>query len=165
MPIFNPAVLLASLVTFLSACGIGFYGGYQWEVRAHARQQLETAQFAADRAREDAKTESAAALAIAEAAAKTRLASSEKRHKLDLEIARDETARNCRVSDGTFGVLLDAIRTANGAPPSAVRINAGLPALPGTAKPDSGRFGASGAGWLGGLRLLPAGKTGAGGVD
>ena len=161
----NPSILLARLVAVLVALGLGFWTGYQWEVRAHAKQQLEAANFAADKARADAKTESAEALAVAEAAAKTRLASSEKRHKLELEIARDETARNCRVSDGTFGVLLDAIRTANGAPPSAVRVDAGLPALPGTAKPVSGGFSASGAGWLGGLRLVPGGKAGAGGVD
>lgn len=162
---FNPTLLMASLVTFLSAAGIGFYGGYQWEVRAHAKQQLEAANFAADKARADAKTESTEALAVAEAAAKTRLASSEKRHRLELEIERDKNARNCRVSDGTFGVLLDAINTANGSPPSAVRVDAGLPALPGTRKPVSSGFGASGAGWLGGLRLLSGGKTVAGGVD
>jgi hypothetical protein len=165
MPILNPAVLLASLVTFLAAAGIGFYGGYQWEVRAHAAAQLAVANFAADKARADAKTESEAALAIAQAAAKARAATSEKRHQLELEIARDETARNCRVSDGVFGMLQQSIRSANGAPSSAVRIDGGLPTLSGTSKPVSSGFGAGAAGWLGGLRLLSIGKAGAGGVD
>jgi hypothetical protein len=62
---------------------------------------------------------------------------------------------NCRVSDLTVGLPRH----------SHNRIDAGLPALPGTIKPNSGRFGAGLDGWFGGVRLLPSGTAGAGGVD
>ena len=161
----NPYVLLVGLVLALGLFGSGVSIGYKWEQRANAAAQLEVAQQAADRARQDAATESAAALQQAKAAAAQRAAARQKQHALELEIARDETARNCRVSDGVFSVLQQSIRAANGTAPSAIRIDAGLPTLPGTEKPDSSRSGAGADGWFGRLRFLPGGKAGAGGVD
>ena len=161
----NPYTLLAILLLALGLFGGGVSVGYKWEAGKVAAEKLEVAQQAADRARADAATESAAAFEQAAKVAAQRAANREKQHKLELELERDKNAKSCRVSDGTFGVLLESIRAANGAPPSAFRIDAGLPALPGTEKPVSGRSGAGADGWLGRLRFLPAGKAGAGGVD
>jgi hypothetical protein len=161
----NPYTLLAILLLALGLFGGGVSVGYKYEAGKVAAEKLEVAQQAADRARADAATESAAALQQAAKVAASRASSREKQHKLELELERDKTAKSCRVSDGTFGVLIDSIRSANGAPPSAIRIDARLPALPGTEKPISGRSGASTDGWLGRLRFLPTGKAGAGGVD
>jgi hypothetical protein len=166
MPTFlNPYVLLACLGLAIGLFGSGVSVGYKWEAGVHARDQLAAAQSAADRAREEAKTESDAAVLAATKAEAARQAGRVKRLKLEQEIGKDEIARNCRVGAGTFSVLQQSIRAANGAPPEASGVDAAVSAIPGTPKPISGGFSALTDGWRGRLRLMPPGEAGAGRVD
>jgi hypothetical protein len=166
MPTFlTPYLPILYLALVLGLFGGGVSVGYKWEAGVHAREQLATAQSAADRAREEAAVESDAAVLAATKAEAARQAGRIKRLKLEQELAKDEIARNCRVGAGTFGVLLESIRAANGAPPEASGVNASVPTVPGTPKPISGGFSALTDGWRGRLRLMPPGEVSPGRVD
>ncbi len=106
--------LLAGVVALILAGGVGWHYGVKMERGEAALRENATAVATANAAREATEAEGRAALLAAQAAASRRAAARAKQHQLEMELARDETARNCRVSDGTLGVLRDAISSANG---------------------------------------------------
>lgn len=161
----NPGLLLAVLIS-LALSGFGGYRfGVNHERGAAALRENETAVATAIAARESAEVESARALSDAQAAAKRRASARDRQHRLEMEIARDETARHCRVSDDTIRLLNDAIASANGAPPEAGHRNGALPAAAAADRPDSGRPGPLGNGYLGAIRRLPSQSPTVAGLD
>lgn len=165
----SPAILLGVvcvvLLSLVGGIGGGAYLGYQYRDGKVAGEALAAANTAANRARQDAAAESAEALAQARKAEATRQASAAKKHQLELELARDETARNCRVSDGTFRVLLESINSANGAAPEAGSVDAAVSGVPVAGQPVSGGLGTRLDEWLRGIQFLPSGKASLGRVD
>lgn len=161
----NPYVILAALVSIaLSAFG-GYRFGVDHERGAAALRENETAVATANALRDTMSRDAQADLAAAQQAATRRAAARAKSHALELEIARDETARNCRISDGAFRLLSDAIASANGAEATAGRRDGALPAAAAAARADGVRPGALGGGYLGDLRRLPSQSPAIDGVD
>lgn len=159
-----PYQLLAVLVVAL----LSGFSGYRFCV-GHERgeaalREHDTAVATANALRDTMTRDAAADLAAAKQAAVRRAAARAKSHALELELARDETARNCRVSDGTLGLLNDAIDRANGAEAQAGRRDGGVPAAAAVAGTDRGQPGAVDHGYLGKLQRLPSQSPAAGGV-
>lgn len=122
----NPYAILAALLFALGLFGSGVSVGYRYRDGRVAAERTEAAQQAAERARQESAVESAAALAHAKAQAAARAAARQKSRALELELAKDEAARTCRVSDNTYRLLNDTIRAANGAAPETRSSNAPL---------------------------------------
>ncbi len=120
--------LLAGVVAPVLAGGVGWHYGVKMERGEAALRENATAVATANAAREAAEAEGRAALLAAQVAASRRAAARAKQHQLEMELARDETARHCRVSDGTLGVLNDAIARANGAKAEASGRDGAVPA-------------------------------------
>lgn len=161
----NPYVILAALVSIaLSAFG-GYRFGVDHERGAAALRENETAVATANALRETMSRDAKADLAAAQQAATRRAVARAKSHALELEIARDETARNCRISDGAFRLLVDAIASANGAEATAGRRDSAVPAAAATTWAVGSRPGALDNGHLGDLRRLPSQSPAVDGVD
>jgi hypothetical protein len=156
--------LLAILVVSMLLAFSGYRFGVSVERGEAALREHDTAVATANELRDTMERDAAADLAAAQKAAARRAAARAKSHALELEIARDETARNCRVSDGTLGLLNDAIDRANGAEAQAGRRDGGVPAAAAVAGTDRGQPGALDHGYLGELRRLPSQSPAAGGV-
>lgn len=161
----NPDLLLAVLIS-LALSGVGGYRfGVDHERGAAALRENETAVATANAMRETMARDAQADLAAAQQAATRRAVARAKSHALELEIARDETARNCRISDGSLRLLNDAIASANGAEATAGRRDGALPAAVAAARADGVRPGALDKGYLGDLRRLPSQSPAIDGVD
>ena len=165
-----PAFLAPYLPLIYVALAVGLFGsgvsvGHQWTEGVYAKAAAEALKGAVETARRDVEAESAASLAVAKANAARRAAATAKAHKLELEIARDETARTCRVSDSTFRVLTDSIDAANGAPPKTIRGDGSKPAVPEAGKSDSGGPVEVVTGWFRSIRGLFGGQESADRVD
>lgn len=133
----NPYAIIAAIVFAAGLFGTGVSVGIKHERGAEALRINEAAVAAADKARADAALESDRALADAKATASRRAAAREKTHQLELEIARDESARKCRISDGTLSVLSQSITAANTTPAEAGP--AGVPAAAPAGRSDGFR--------------------------
>lgn len=155
----NPYFALAAVLAVISIFFAGVSVGYKWESRTHAAAVVAAQKLAADRARQDAETEFQAAAEQTRKAEKARQASQAKRYNLELELAHDEAARNCRVSDGAFRVLNDAIDAANGVTSEAGHVDGAGLSVPEAKQPDGSGPGAGPAGWLGRIRALPHPKA------
>lgn len=105
----NPYQLIAALGLLLAIYGSGFWTGHRW---AEGEAAIETGKAISD-AVEQTKVESAEQMKVAVKAEKTRTAARLRRQKLEQELAKDELAKNCHVSVGTFGVLQQSIDAAN----------------------------------------------------
>lgn len=159
-----PYQLLAVLVVALLSGFSGYRFGVGHERGDAALRENETAVGTANALRATMARDAAADLAAAQKAATRRAAARAKSHALELELARDETARNCRVSDGTLGLLNDAISRANGAEAQAGRRDGGVPAAAAADGLDSRRSGALDHRYLGELRGLPSQSPAPGGM-
>ena len=161
----NPYLILAALISLaLSAFG-GYRFGVDHERGAAALRENETAVATANALRETMGRDAAADLAAAQQAAARRAAARAKSHTLELELARDETARNCRVSDATLGVLNDTIARANGIETAAGRRDGAMPAAAPADRTDGVRPGTLGSGYLGNIFRLPSQSPAVDGVD
>lgn len=109
----NPYILLALA---LALAGSG-YGGYLHGINVAEGEQAErdllVANAYAEATRRNVAFESAESLRKAKAAAARRAKDREATHNLEMEIAKDEVARTCRVGAGTLGVLQRSIRATN----------------------------------------------------
>lgn len=112
--------LIAGLLALCLAGSI-FYAGVRYERGNEAIERQAAIDDAVKRAREDAALESSIAMASAKAAEDRRTAAQARQHKLEVELAKDESARNCRISDGTFRVLSEAITETNASPGASSR--------------------------------------------
>ena len=154
----NPYLIIAF---FLAIAGSG-YGGYLHGINVAEGEQAErdllVANAYAEATRRNVEVESAESLRKAKAAAARRAKDREATHNLEMEIAKDEAARTCRVGAGTLGVLQRSIRATNdqikaGGVDGAVRPAAGA------ADGDSGGTGATDAGRSAAVRGgVPAGR-------
>lgn len=143
----------------------GYRFGVTHERGAAALRENETAVATANELRKTMARDAAADLAAAKQAAARRAAARATSHALELEIARDEIARTCRVSDGTLGLLNDAITRANGTEAEANRRDGGVPAATASDGTVGRRPGALDQGFLGNLRRLPSQPPASAGVD
>lgn len=110
--------LLVGMLSLVLAFGVGHHYGKKAERDAEASVKLAVVNGALDAGRISAKTEADKALAFAKRQADARAAASEAQHQLEMEIARDEAARQCRVSDPVFKRLLESVDRANSDDPS-----------------------------------------------
>ena len=109
----NPYLIIAF---FLAIAGSG-YGGYLHGINVAEGEQAErdllVANAYAEATRRNVAFESAESLRKAKAAAARRAKDREATHKLELELAKDEAARTCRIGAGSLGVLQQSIRATN----------------------------------------------------
>ena len=125
----NPYLIIAVL---LAIAGSG-YGGYLHGINVAEGEQAARDLLVANAYAEATRRNVAAELKAAEdrlrRSAERKAASAAATHNLELELARDEAARTCRVSDATLGVLNRAIDAANAAaaPAAAGRNGAASP--------------------------------------
>jgi len=161
--------LVYQFAAVLVAISISAIGGYRFGVDhergAAALRENETAVATANALRETMARDAQADLAAAQQAAVRRAAARAKSHALELEIARDETARNCRISDGSFRLLNNAIDRANGTEAEAGRRDDSVPTAAAADGANSIRPGALDHGYLGELRRLPSQPPSVGRVD
>lgn len=143
----------------------GYRFGVSLERGEAALRENETAVATANELRDTMARDAQADLAAAQQAAARRAAARAKSHAMEMEIARDETARNCRVSDGTLGLLNDAISRANGTEAEASRRDGRVSAASAADGTDRSRPGAMDHGYLGELRGLPSQPPASAGVD
>ena len=142
----NPYLIIAF---FLAIAGSG-YGGYLHGINVAEGEQAErdllVANAYTEATRRNVEVESAESLRKAKAAAARRAKDREATHNLEMEIAKDEVARTCRVSTGTLGVLQRSIRESNAiaAPPGGV--DGTVRPAAGAADRNSGGTGATDAG-------------------
>ena len=130
----NPYLIIAVL---LAIAGSG-YGGYRHGINVaegeQAARDLLVANAYLETARRNAEVELKAAEDRLRRSAERKAASAAATHNLELELARDEAARTCRVSDATLGVLNRAIDAANATAPSIPVGRDGTPSS--TAQPE-----------------------------
>lgn len=105
----NSTVLLIGLVCAIILFGSGAKVGIDWQ---QGRDAIEAGKAVAV-AVEKAKAESDEQMKVAVKAEKTRTAARLRQQKLEQELAKDELAKTCHVSAGTFGVLNLSIDAAN----------------------------------------------------
>lgn len=105
----NPYTIIAALVLLLAIYGSGFWTGHRW---AEGDAAIEVGK-AISIAVAQAKAESDEQMKVAVKAEKTRTAARLRQQKLEQELAKDELAKTCHVSAGTFGVLQQSIDAAN----------------------------------------------------
>lgn len=142
----NPYIIIAIL---LAIAGSG-YGGYRHGINVAEGEQAErdllVANAYAEATRRNVEVESAESLRKAKAAAARRAKDREATHNLEMEIAKDEAARTCRVGAGTLGVLQRSIRESNAIAAPTSGVNGTLRPAAGAADGDSGGTGATDAG-------------------
>ncbi len=105
----HPYQLIAALGLLVTIFGSGFWTGHRW---AEGDAAIEAGKAVAI-AVEKAKVESDEQMKVAVKNAERRSVFRAKQQKLEQEIAKDELAKTCHVSVGTFGVLQQSINTAN----------------------------------------------------
>jgi len=95
--------------------GGSYYYGHKNALNEVAADQLKLVAAAAEAGRIATKTEGDIALAEQTKRSAMKLAARSRQHALELELTKDESIRNCRISDAAFRVLSDAVDSANGA--------------------------------------------------
>ena len=105
------AVALALLAGFSFAAGFKFSEGQHAILQVKQQdERLDAVYDSLDRARAEVKTAHDRA-----AKAESELAAMDARHKKErIEYAKAPPAPDCRLDDGTYGLLVDQIRRANG---------------------------------------------------
>ena len=151
----NPYILLAFALAFAGSNWWSYGHGIDVAEGEQAERDLLVANAYAEATRRNVEVESAESLRKAKAAAARRAKDREATHNLEMEIAKDEAARTCRVGAGTLGVLQHSIRESNA-------IAAPTSGVDGTVRPAAGaadrNSGGTGAGATG------RGAAGRGGV-
>ena len=120
----NPWQIIAAIGLLVAIYGSGFWTGHRW---AEGDAAIEAGK-AVTVAVEKAKAESDEQMKVATRNSERRSAARLRQQKLEQELATDELAKNCHVSDGTLGMLNDAINTANSTASGGV--NGNLPPSP-----------------------------------
>ena len=142
----NPYLIIAVL---LAIAGSG-YGGYRHGINVAEGEQAErdllVANAYTEATRRNVAFESAESLRKAKAAAARRAKDREATHNLEMEIAKDEVARTCRVGAGTLGVLQRSIRESNALAAPASGVDGAVRPAAGAADRNSGGTGATDAG-------------------
>lgn len=105
----HPWQIIAAFGLLVTIFGSGFWTGHRW---AEGDAAIEAGKAVAI-AVEKAKVESDEQMKVAVKAEKTRTAARLRQQKLEQELAKDDLAKNCHVSVGTFGVLQQSIDAAN----------------------------------------------------
>ena len=154
----NPYLIIAF---FLAIAGSG-YGGYRHGINVAEGEQAErdllVANAYAEATRRNVAFESAESLRKAKAAAARRAKDREATHNLEMEIAKDEVARTCRVGAGTLGVLQRSIRESNAIAAPTSGVDGTVRPAAGAADRDSGGTGAGVTGRSAAVRgSVPAG--------
>lgn len=135
---FNPYILLASLVLAVGLFGTGISIGVKWE-RRDAVVALVAAQNAAiESANRDAEVEKQRALSAAKKESDARLAYRTAKLKGELDAAK-KSRPECSRDAESLGLLHDAIRSGNGETPAAGKL------------PDAVRPAPISGGWLGAI--------------
>lgn len=109
----NPYILLAFVLAFAGTNWWSYHHGLSVAEGRQAERDRVTANAYLEAGRRNAAFESAESLRKAKAAAARRAKDREATHNLEMEIAKDEAARTCRVGAGTLGVLQHSIRATN----------------------------------------------------
>ena len=125
----NHYLILVVMVALATSAFSGYRHGINVAEGEQAARDLLVANAYLDAARRNAAAELKAAEDRLRRSAERKAASAAATHNLELELARDEAARTCRVSDATLGVLNRAIDAANAAaaPAAAGRNGAASP--------------------------------------
>ena len=160
----NPYILLALALALAGTNWWSYHHGIDVAEGKQAERDLLVANAYAEATRRNVEVESAESLRKAKAAAARRAKDREATHNLEMELAKDEVARTCRVGAGTLGVLQRSIRATNdqikaGGVDGAVRPAAGA------ADRDSGGTGAGVTGRKPTLFERVFGQTKSGGLD
>ena len=138
----NPYILLAFALALAGSNWWSYNHGLSVAEGEQAERELTIANAYLEAGRRNAEAESAASLRRAKAAAEARAKAADARHQLEMELAKDEAARTCRVGDATYRLLNDAISSANGgAAPKTGGVNGS-----GAAASSTGRTNRSNAG-------------------
>ena len=111
----NPYILLALALALAGTNWWSYNHGINVAEGEQAERDLLVANAYAEATRRNAAAELKAAEDRLRRSAERKAASAAATHNLELELARDEAARTCRVSDATLGVLNRAIDAANSA--------------------------------------------------
>ena len=109
----NPYILLAFALAFAGSNWWSYGHGIDVAEGEQAERELTIANAYLEAGRRNAAFESAESLRKAKAAAARRAKDREATHNLEMELAKDEVARTCRVGAGTLGVLQRSIRATN----------------------------------------------------
>ena len=125
----NPYILLAFALALAGTNWWSYGHGIDVAEGEQAERELTIANAYLEAGRRNAAAELKAAEDRLRRSAERKAASAAATHNLELELARDEAARTCRVSDATLGVLNRAIDAANAAaaPAAAGRNGAASP--------------------------------------
>lgn len=105
----NPYTIIAALGLLVTIFGSGFWTGHRWAEGDAAIKAGKAVAVAVEKA----KVESDEQMKVAVKAEKTRTAARLRQQKLEQELAKDDLAKTCHVSAGTFGVLNLSIDAAN----------------------------------------------------
>lgn len=155
----NPWLILGVVLAFAASNWYSYVtGGEHKENEIAAKANTERAALI-ENANKNAVIDMGAAADAERDRQKARQKSLENRHALELDIERRATAaaktdakgcpvaRSCDLDDGSFGLLIDAVRTANGAPPGGTGLlPGGVPASTGAGGRPGGDDPALGAG-------------------
>lgn len=109
----NPYILLALALALAGTNWWSYNHGINVAEGEQAERDLLVANAYAEATRRNVEVESAESLRKAKAAAARRAKDREATHNLEMELAKDEAARTCRVGAGTLGVLQHSIRATN----------------------------------------------------
>ena len=142
----NPYILLAFVLAFAGTNWWSYHHGIDVAEGEQAERELTIANAYLEAGRRNAAFESAESLRKAKAAAARRAADREATHKLELELAKDEAARTCRIGAGSLGVLQRSIRDANAIAAPTSGVDGTVRPAEGTADRDSGGTGAGATG-------------------
>ena len=111
----NPYILLAFALALAGTNWGSYNHGLSVAEGEQAERELTIANAYLEAGRRNAEAELKAAEDRLRRSAERKAASAAATHNIELELARDEAARTCRVSDATLGVLNRVIDAANAA--------------------------------------------------
>ena len=142
----NPYILLAFALAFAGSNWWSYGHGIDVAEGEQAERELTIANAYLEAGRRNAAFESAESLRKAKAAAARRAKDREATHNLEMEIAKDEVARTCRVGAGTLGVLQRSIRESNAIAAPTSGVDGTVRPAAGAADRNSGGTGAGATG-------------------
>ena len=142
----NPYILLAFVLAFAGTNWWSYHHGLSVAEGRQAERDRVTANAYLEAGRRNAAFESAESLRKAKAAAARRAKDREATHKLELELAKDEAARTCRIGAGSLGVLQHSIRESNTLAAPASGVDGAVRPAAGAADRNSGGTGAGATG-------------------
>ena len=142
----NPYLIIAVLLAIAGTNWWSYHHGLSVAEGRQAERDRVTANAYLEAGRRNAAFESAESLRKAKAAAARRAKDREATHNLEMEIAKDEVARTCRVGAGTLGVLQRSIREANAIAAPTSGVDGTVRPAAGAADRNSGGTGAGATG-------------------